>query len=44
MSFETKYIAYLDDYIREWVIDVWGIGCVILEIVSGIPLWMSFDT
>lgn len=44
MSFETKYLAYLEDYNREWVIDIWGVGCVILEIVSGIPLWMSFDT
>lgn len=31
-------------YNRPWVIDVWGMGCVLLEIISGIPLWMSLET
>jgi dual specificity tyrosine-phosphorylation-regulated kinase 2/3/4 len=26
------------------VIDIWSLGCVILEIISGIPLWMSLKT
>jgi len=31
-------------YNRPWVIDIWGLGCVLLEIVSGLPLWMSLET
>jgi hypothetical protein len=23
---------------------VWSLGCVILEVISGIPLWMSLKT
>jgi len=26
------------------VIDVWSLGSVLLEIVSGVPLWMSLKT
>ena len=24
--------------------DVWSLGCIVLEIVSGLPLWMSIPT
>lgn len=34
----------MEKYKNPWVIDVWSLGCIILEIVSGIPLWMSIDT
>jgi len=29
---------------KPWVIDVWSLGCVILEILVGVPLWMSLKT
>ena len=31
-------------YKNAWIIDIWSLGCIILEIVSGIPLWMSVKT
>jgi len=34
----------VQSYHNPWVIDVWSLGCVLLEIISGIPLWMSLKT
>ncbi len=34
----------MDKYINPWVVDVWSLGCIILEIISGLPLWMSIPT
>lgn len=34
----------MQKYHKPWVIDMWSLGCVLLEIVSGIPLWMSLKT
>ena len=31
-------------YKNAWIIDIWSLGCIILEIISGIPLWMSVKT
>jgi dual specificity tyrosine-phosphorylation-regulated kinase 2/3/4 len=31
-------------YKHPWIIDVWSLGCILLEIVSGVPLWMSVRT
>lgn len=44
MTYDTQLIESLINYDKSWVIDMWGIGCVVLEIISGIPLWMSYDT
>lgn len=41
-NFLLKYIK--ENYTKPWVIDMWGLGCVLLEIISGLPLWMSLDT
>ena len=37
-------MEFLSDYEKPWVIDTWSLGCVLFEIVSGIPLWMSLKT
>jgi dual specificity tyrosine-phosphorylation-regulated kinase 2/3/4 len=39
-----KLLEYVQKYQNPWVIDVWSLGSVLLEIVSGIPLWMSLKT
>jgi dual specificity tyrosine-phosphorylation-regulated kinase 2/3/4 len=31
----------MNDYKHPWVVDMWSLGCVILEIIVGVPLWMS---
>ena len=37
-------MEYVQKYTNPWVIDVWSLGSVLLEIVSGVPLWMSLKT
>lgn len=34
----------MEKYKNAWTIDVWSLGCIVLEIVTGIPLWMSIPT
>ena len=34
----------MEKYKNPWVVDVWSLGCIVLEIVSGLPLWMSLPT
>lgn len=34
----------MKDYKKTYVIDIWSLGCVILELINGIPLWMSLKT
>ena len=31
----------MTNYQAPWAVDVWSLGCVLLEIVVGVPLWMS---
>lgn len=31
----------MENYKNPWVVDVFSLGCVLLEIVVGVPLWMS---
>jgi dual specificity tyrosine-phosphorylation-regulated kinase 2/3/4 len=28
--------------LNPWSIDVWSFGCILLEMVTGFPLWMSY--
>jgi len=44
MEYIHKLLDYVQKYDKPWVIDMWSLGCVLLEIVSGIPLWMSLKT
>lgn len=44
MTYDPSLLTYLEQYDCEYAIDIWGLGCILLEIVSGIPLWMSFET
>ena len=37
-------LTQIDRYKNSWIIDIWSLGCIILEIISGVPLWMSIDT
>ena len=43
-NYDKRMMKYLKNYNKPWVIDIWSLGCVILEIVYGIPLWMSYKT
>ncbi|CAD8117647.1 unnamed protein product [Paramecium sonneborni] len=40
---KTTTLNYTKSYqnIEPWVIDIWTLGCVIVEILYGIPLWLS---
>ena len=44
LNFHQSLLKYLNKYGKPWVIDIWSLGCVILEVISGIPLWMSLKT
>lgn len=37
-------LKLLKDYNNLSAIDVWGLGCIILEIINGLPLWMTVNT
>ncbi len=34
----------MQKYLNPWVVDIWSLGCIILQIISGLPLWMSIPT
>ena len=31
----------MNNYKNPWIVDIFSLGCVMLEIVVGVPLWMS---
>lgn len=31
----------MNNYKNPWIVDIFSLGCVLLEIVVGVPLWMS---
>lgn len=31
----------MHNYRNPWAVDIWSLGCVLLEIIVGVPLWMS---
>ena len=37
-------VAVLQEMSEPWSFDIWSLGMIILEIISGVPLWMSLKT
>jgi dual specificity tyrosine-phosphorylation-regulated kinase 2/3/4 len=44
LEYDHDMLSQMDRYKSPWIIDIWSLGCIILEIISGVPLWMSIDT
>lgn len=38
---QPLYDQLITAYHHPWVVDMWSLGCVVLEIIVGVPLWMS---
>ena len=32
--------SHLEEY--PWSIDVWSLGCILLEILTGVPFWIKY--
>jgi dual specificity tyrosine-phosphorylation-regulated kinase 2/3/4 len=39
-----NHISHLASFSEPWSFDVWSAGMIVLEIVTGIPLWMSLKS
>jgi dual specificity tyrosine-phosphorylation-regulated kinase 2/3/4 len=44
LEYDKELIKKIEQYKNPWVIDIWSVGCIFLEIVCGVPLWMSIKT
>lgn len=44
MKYYPDLLQLIKQYNCSYSIDIWSLGCVILEIISGLPLWMSLKT
>jgi dual specificity tyrosine-phosphorylation-regulated kinase 2/3/4 len=40
-EYDDELLQKVKNYKNPWVIDIWSLGCVLLEIINGVPLWMS---
>jgi dual specificity tyrosine-phosphorylation-regulated kinase 2/3/4 len=38
---EQLYEEVMSNYKNPWIVDMFSLGCVVLEIIVGVPLWMS---
>lgn len=38
---KVLYEEVMNNYHNPWVIDIFSLGCVLLELIVGVPLWMS---
>ena len=37
-------LSYVKKYDNISAIDVWGLGCILIELIHGLPLWLSNRT
>jgi dual specificity tyrosine-phosphorylation-regulated kinase 2/3/4 len=37
-------LSYVKNYENISAIDVWGLGCILVELIHGLPLWLSNRT
>jgi dual specificity tyrosine-phosphorylation-regulated kinase 2/3/4 len=44
LEYDAELLKKIEQYKNPWVIDIWSVGCILLEIVCGVPLWMSIKT
>jgi dual specificity tyrosine-phosphorylation-regulated kinase 2/3/4 len=44
LEYDGELFKKIEQYKNPWVIDIWSVGCIVLEIVCGVPLWMSIKT
>ncbi len=44
LEYDKEMLEKMKKYRNPWTIDIWSLGCIILEIISGLPLWMSIPT
>jgi dual specificity tyrosine-phosphorylation-regulated kinase 2/3/4 len=44
LEYDKELLKKIEQYKNPWVIDIWSVGCIILEIVCGVPLWMSIKS
>ena len=45
---KKEHYTYMLDYVKEYknisAIDVWGLGSIVLELIHGLPLWLTNPT
>ena len=44
LEYDEDMLKKMEKYKNPWTIDIWSLGCIVLEIVTGVPLWMSIET
>lgn len=37
-------LSFVKKYENTSAIDVWGLGCILIELIHGLPLWLSNKT
>jgi serine/threonine protein kinase len=41
-NFEKSQVDILNELSNSWSVDVWSLGSILLEILTGIPHWLSY--
>ena len=44
LEYDVLMLNKMEKYKNPWTIDIWSLGCIVLEIITGVPLWMSLPT